>query len=405
MVQAQQVFAGVCVIAVLGVGMIAQRSDAFTASREHAAIGYSTARLSNAIETLNEGLARGAVSLRFDPATGYLSSVLDALSVPAESQMLLYSQTSFQAKKISRTNPRALFFNDSLAVGYIRGADLLEVAAQDARQGTIFYALRQSPSEAPRFTREDHCLSCHLSWETRGVPGMFVMTVLPRRSEDEYANGSIIDHRSPLNERWGGWYVTGNRVPESMGNVELLQPTLPPTGAERVPAKRSVEGAFDTRGYLTTFSDVVSLMILEHQAHAMNLMTRAGWEHRIGSPNVGLAVDELVEYLFFVDEAPLPHEIRGSSGFAEKFATLGPRDSKSRSLRELDLNTRLMRYPLSYMIYSSTFAGMPDDVKRMARSRIDDVLAGKDARKKFAHLTPASRAAIREILADTFRSP
>jgi hypothetical protein len=390
-----------CGVIGLTAAAVAQRTDVFVASRDHAAIAYSTGRTSNVITGLSARLDSGTASLSFDPATGYLRSVLDALSIPVESQVLVYSQTSFQAKKISRSNPRALYFNDRVAVGYVRGGDILEVAAQDAKQGTIFYTLAQSQTDKPHFKRDDQCLSCHLSWETRGVPGTFVMTVLPRRSDDDYANGSIVDDRMTLSERWGGWFVTGARVPESMANVEMIQPNMPPTGPRRVPAKSSLDGAFDSRGYLTMFSDVVSLMILEHQAHATNLITRAGWEHRIGSPHVGLAVEELVDYLLFVDEATLPHPIKGSSGFADKFATLGPRDSKGRSLRELDLNTRLMRYPLSYMIYSPGFEGLPDEVKRGVLSRIDDVLTGKDARKKYAHLTPDSRMAIRQVLAET----
>jgi hypothetical protein len=135
--------------------------------------------------------------------------------------------------------------------------------------------------------------------------------------------------------------------------------------------------------------------------HAQNLITRAGWEYRIRSPHVAAAVDELVDYLLFVEEAPLPHPIRGSSGFAEKFAASGPRDAKGRSLRDFDLTSRLMRYPLSYMIYSPGFAGLPDEVRSAVRARIDDVLSGKDANKKYAHLTPPVRAAIRDILADT----
>jgi hypothetical protein len=265
----------------------------------------------------------------------------------------------------------------------------------------VFYTLPQSPSDKPSFTREDHCLSCHLSWETRGVPGTMVMSVFPRRSDDEYANGSTIDHRSSFADRWGGWYVTGAQVPPSMGNLALLQPHMPPTGPRLVPARTSVDGLFDARGYPTMFSDVVALLLLEHQVHAQNLITRAGWEYRIGSRHVELAVEELVDYLLFVDEAPLPHAIKGTSGFAETFAAAGPRDRQGRSLRELDLKTRLMRYPLSYMIYSPGFAGLPDEVQRKVLSRIDDVLSGKDARKQYGHLSPPTRLAIREILAAT----
>jgi hypothetical protein len=378
-----------------------QRSDAFHASRDHDAIRYSTAPVSNAITALNDKLARGELTLSFDPVSGYLRSVLDALGIRVESQVLVYSQTSFQARRISRANPRAVYFSDSVAVGWVRGGDLLEVAVQDPRQGAVFYRLAQTAAGTPAFSRDDQCLSCHLSWDTRAVPGLFVQTVFPRRSDDEYANGFTIDHRVPLAERWGGWYVTGARVPESMGNLELIQPRMPASGPPRVPAKPSLEGAFDARGFPTMFSDVVALMLLEHQVHATNLITRAGWEHRIGSPQVRQAMDELIDYLLFVDEAPLPHAVKGSSNFAEVFAAQGPRDRAGRSLRDLDLTTRLMRYPLSYMIYSPGFAGLPEEVAVMARARLEEVLSGKDTQAKYAHLAPALRLAIQQILAET----
>jgi hypothetical protein len=395
-------FCAVGALLTCGAAIVAQRSDAFTESRDHPAIAYSTAPVSNAITVLNEQLASGRLTLAFDEASGYLRAVLNALSIPIESQALVFSQTSFQARKINRSNPRAIYFNDHVAVGFVRGGDILEVAVQDERQGTIFYTLPQTRAEAPRFTRDDKCLSCHLSWDTRGVPGPFLMTVFPRRSEDEYANGFVVDHRAPLLERWGGWFVTGTRVPESMANTELLQPRMPASGPRRVPSRPSLDGLFDPAGYPSMFSDVVALMVLEHQAHATNLITRAGWEHRIASPHARAAVEELVDYLLFVDEVRLPHPVKGSSGFADAFARVGPRDRRGRSLRELDLTTRLMRYPLSYMIYSPGFVGLPDDVKRTVRHRIDDILAGRDANRKYAHLSAEMRVAMREILADTW---
>jgi hypothetical protein len=379
---------------------VAQRSDAFTASRDHHAIAYSTAPVANAVSALADHVKNHTRTLAFDPISGYLPAVLSALAIPVESQTLAFAPNSLQARHITRGNPRAIYFRDDVAVAWIRGADLLEFAVQDATQGTIFYTLRQTADGPPIFRREDQCLACHLTWDTRGVPGPFVQTVFPRRSDDEYANGFIVDHRVSLADRWGGWYVSGERVPPSMGNIELLQPSMPATGAAKVPARRSLSDSFDSRGYPSAFSDVVALLVLEHQVHATNLITRAGWEFRIKSPHVASAVDELVDYLLFVDEAPLPHPIRGSSGFAETFAAQGPRDRQGRSLRDLDLTTRLMRYPLSYMIYSPGFAGLPAEVKAMVRARIEDVLTGQDTRGKFAHLTAATRKALVEILRD-----
>ena len=381
---------------------LAQRSDAFSASRDHDAIAYSKAPVSNAVTRLTDRLREGAATLTFESDSGYLRSLLSALDIPVESQVLVFSPTSFQASRISRSNPRAIYFNDHVAVGFVRGGDILEIAVQDPQQGTIFYTLPQTASSTLAVTRDDKCLSCHLSWDTRAVPGMFLQTVFPRRSTDDYANGSVIDHRAPIAERWGGWFVTGARVPRSMANQDLLQPKMSSTGPTPREVKTvSLQGMFDGRGYPSLFSDVVALMVLEHQAHATNLITRAGWEHRIGSPHVGAAVDELVDYLLFVDEPPLPHAIKGSSGFAEAFAARGVRDGKGRSLRDFDLTTRLMKHPLSYMIYSPGFAGLPAPVKSRVFSRLEQVLSGKDAREKYAHLDAPTRAALQQIVRET----
>ena len=238
--------------------------------------------------------------------------------------MLVYSETSFQAKRINKSNPRAIYFDDHVAVGWVRGGEVLEIAAQDPRQGTIFYTVQQSQAEKPRFSRNDGCLSCHLSWDTLAVPGPFVLTTLPRRSDRDYANGSSVDHRTPLGERWGGWYVTGERVPRSMANLELIQPAMSESGPAPVAAKPSLANAFDLTGYLTPHSDIVALMVLEHQVHATNLITRAGWEFRLArtdapataaaSPRVREAVDDLVDYFLFVDEAPLQDARQGVVG-------------------------------------------------------------------------------------------
>ena len=377
-----------------------QRAGAFGASRDHAAIAYSTAPTSDAATILNRKLADGSAKLTFDPASGYLRSLLSAFDLPIESQVLVYSETSFQARKINRKNPRAIYFNDRVAVGWVRGGDILEIAAQDPAQGTIYYSLAQTADGAPRLTRSHNCLSCHLSWDTLAVPGPLVLTTMPRRNDNEYANGGHVDHTTPLADRWSGWFVTGTRVPrQQFGNVELIQPNMPPTGPQPVPAKTSVEGEFDLRGYPTPYSDIVALMVLEHQAHATNLITRAGWEYRVAahesgesraieSSRVREAVDMLVDYFLFKDEAPLASPIRGSSGFADAFQAAGPRDKKGRSLRDLDLDTRLLRYRCSYMIYSPGFEGLPAPLRAAIYQRLTDVLEG-------------SNPAIVEILRDT----
>jgi len=379
----------------------AQRPGAFGGNRDHPAIAYSTAAVNDPVAGLNRKLADGSISLAFDESgSGYLPSVLEALQIPVASQMLAFAETSLQARKINRGNPRAVYFKDDVAVAWVRTGDVLELAGQDPRQGTVFYTLPQQPLAAPRFERNDTCLACHLSWDTLAVPGPVLQTVFPRQNDLEYANGGFVDHRLPIDERWGGWFVTGTQVPaRHMGNQPLMQPT-PRKGP--VQKLATVQGEFDTARYLAHTSDIAALLVFDHQVHATNLMTRLNWEARAGTPDrVDEAVNELVDYLLFVDEAPIPGRVEGSSGFSEAFAAMGPRDSKGRSLRDLRLEGRTMAYPLSYMIYTPMFDALPATARDAVAARLRAVLAGRDTRPKYAHLTPALRTAIVEILRET----
>ncbi len=391
-------------LSTVAVGVSQQRrTGAFDQSINHPAIKYLTADTDTVVDRLNQRLRDGSAKLVFDEKTGYLKSVLDLLQVPVESQVMVYTQTSLQAQHIRMNNPRAIYFNDTVSVGYIRGAGLIEVVAQDAKMGSIFYVVREEPASQATFGRDQQCLRCHLSWDTLGVPGLSILTTFPRKSESDYADGGFVDHYRPIEQRWGGWYVTGKRVPpRHMGNLPLIMPKpVPPP-----PARASLEGLFDLSGYLTPYSDIVALMVLEHQAHFSNLVTRATWETRLGEElRIAEAADALADYMLFVDEAKIPGGIEGSSGFAEKFTAAGPKDSKGRSLREFDLKTRLQKYPLSYMIYSPAFKALPESPKNLVMRRIERVLSGEVAGPKYADLTPQLRSEIREILRETLERP
>ena len=381
-----------------------RRTGAFDQSINHPAIKYLTADTDTVVDHMNQKLRDGSAKLVFDEKTGYLKSVLDLLQVPVESQVMVYTQTSLQAQHIRMNNPRAIYFNDTVSVGYIRGAGLIEVVAQDAKMGSIFYVVQETPNAQATFGRDQQCLRCHLSWDTLGVPGMSVLTTFPRKSENDYADGGFVDHYRPIEQRWGGWYVTGKKVPpRHMGNLPLImpKPVAPP------PARASLEGLFDLSGYLTPYSDIVALMVLEHQAHFSNLVTRATWETRLGEEmRIAEAADALADYMLFVDEARIPGGgIEGSSGFAEKFTAAGPKDSKGRSLRDLELKTRLQKYPLSYMIYSPAFRALPDAPRNLVMGKIERVLSGEITGPQYAHLTPQLRADIQEILRETLDRP
>ncbi len=378
-----------------------QRTGVFDQSINHPAIKYGTSDSNTVVDQLNRRLRDGSAKLVHEGKSGYLRSVLQLLDIPVESQVLVYTQTSLQANHITMDNPRAIYFNDAVAVGFVRGGPLLEIVAQDANLGSVFYVVNQEVAATPTFGRDQQCLRCHLSWDTLGVPGVTVLSTFPRKSDRDYANGFTVDHYKPIDQRWGGWYVTGKRVPaRHMGNLPLFmaKPIEPP-------ARQSLEGQFDLSGYPAPYSDIVALMVLEHQLHFSNLVTRATWEARVGDPmRVAEAAEMIADYLLFVDEAPIVDgPIAGSSGFAETFVARGRKDAKGRSLRDLDLKTRLLQYPLSYMIYSPQFQSLPEAPKNLVMARVNGVLSGEITAPKYAHLTPALRGAIREILQQTLQ--
>jgi hypothetical protein len=386
----------------------AQRADAFHESINHAAIAYFTTPANDPVTQLDRKLADGSVTLRKEPVSGYLRSLLGALQVPVESQMLVFSQGSLQGDNISYANPRALYFNDAVSIGWVRGADTLEIAAQDPRQGVIFYTLSQADAR-PRVSRQRDCLTCHLTWDTLGVPGLTALSTAPFANERAYATGFTTDHRSPFAERWGGWFVTGDHgQSRHMGNKPLMPSDRAKSKiANPLAVLPSVEGQFDLAGFPAPHSDVVALLVFNHQAHMVNLLTRIGFEARVAerqpqnAPRVTEAAADVVDYMLFGEEVPLPGRVKGTSGFAEKFSALGPRDSKGRSLRDFDLTRRIFRYPVSYMIYSEAFDALPVKARDAVYARLFAVLSGKATTPALRRLTAADRTTALEILRGT----
>lgn len=390
-------------------------------------IRYSATSPEEDVARLSRELAEGRAELPFDEDHGHLKAFLAALKIPASSQTLVFSKTSLQAARISPSFPRALYFNDDVYVGWVKGGEVMEVSAVDPRLGAVFYTLAQRPGERPR--RQTHaCLQCHDSRGLAlGVPGHVIRSVYPGGDGlPQYHRGTHrIDYRSPYEERWGGWYVTGRHGDmKHLGNVSF------PDAKDADLAAAAAKGwnldvlppRVEARAYLAPGSDIVALMVLEHQAYVHNLLTRANHESRVAelqsadinrllnTPDAGLteggrsrvrgACEPLVEALFFSGEPPLPSPVRGGP-FAGEFESRGPFDTRGRSLRHFDLRKRLFRYPFSYLVYSKAYAGLPASARDYVARRVEEVLSGKDTRAAFAHLSAEDRAAIREILNDT----
>lgn len=395
---------------------------------ERPPISYSASSPENCISRLQDRLDRGDLELQHQDAFGYLPAVLKALEVPIESQMFVFSKTSLQVRYIAPRTPRAVYFNDSVYVGYCQMGDVLEISAVDPQLGTVFYTLDQQSAVKPRFERRiDNCLICHSSSRTEGIPGHLVRSLFTDvAGQPMYSAGSrAVDHTTPVDHRWGGWYVTGTHGSQKhLGNLvirtRVVQEPVENSAGQNV---NELNDRLDVRKYLSPHSDIVALMLLEHQVLVHNRLTKANFDTRqavdydammnrmLEKPaatqsesttrrikNTG---DRLVESLLLVGEAKLTEPIKGTAGYAEQFTKTGPHDAQGRSLRDLDLATRLFKYPCSYLIYSEAFDGLPQVSRDYVWQRLWDILSGKDPSDKFAHLAAADRQAIVEILRDT----
>lgn len=359
------------------------------------------------VSRLQERIDRGQVKLEFDDKFGYLPSVLKELHVPVSSQVLVFSKTSLRKELIGPQTPRALYLTDDVAVGLVPGSGELEFAALDPKDGVTFYVLPQLNAHHPHFDNKIGCMTCHVSPETLQMPGLLVRSVFPDADGTPAPKARVFNtsHETSLKNRWGGWYVTGlTGAQVHMGNATVRSGGKP----EELETDRTRNWP-DLKGHISaefpaSYSDVVALMVLEHQARMVNLILRADWVSDLGPKQIDAAVEQLLQYMLFTREARLAVPIKGTSGFAADFASRGPLDSRGRSLRELDMRTRMFRYPCSYMIYSDAFDALPGNVRDRVYRRLWEVLTGEDASPQFARLSAADRKAILEILQDTKRS-
>jgi hypothetical protein len=392
---------------------------------EDDAIRYIDHGRRNPVARLQERIAAGQARLDYDDRAGYLPALLKALDVPISSQVVVFSKTSFQASRINPHNPRAIYFNDSVAIGRVPGSDLLEVTSTDPDAGVVFFTFDQTNRDAPALTRQTHdCLQCHAIPRTLGVPGLVVRSVYPDRSGMPVfrAGGFFTDHRSPLEQRWGGWYVTGTHgSARHMGNRFAVDDagTLEAGSSGEI----TLDRFFDTGRHLAPHSDLVALMVLEHQVRLTNLITRVAWETKLAlayharravmlnepaaewSDSIRRRIQQpaevLLRSLLMIDESPLTSRVSGTSGFEREYSARGPRDSRNRSLYELDLNRRLYRYRCSPLIYSEQFAGLPREVRDYLYRRLGEVLEGTDRSADFSGITDDERTAVLAILRET----
>jgi hypothetical protein len=378
---------------------------------EYPAIPYTTGKRTDPVAALIERMERGEVELTHDGERGYLESLLSALDIDPASQTLVFSQTSLQSRLIGPRTPRAIYFNDDTYVAFVQQGPL-EIGSVDPSFGPVFYLLDQAPVRQPAFTAElGKCLSCHDSYSLSGggVPRFIVGSGYTGNTGMlvSHEGWILISDRTPLKSRWGGWYVTGRHGAEvHLGNM-IIKTLYDFDKLEELRKGNldTLDGLFDTRPYLTDKSDIVALLVLQHQADVQNLLTRVSYDARTAEEKREEPLEETVERLLramlFVDAVEYTAPISGDAKFVEQFARRAVRDGQGRSLRDFDLARRLFRYPLSYVIYTDLFDAMPEQPKAMFYARLREVLSGADTSEDFAHLSAADRAAISEILRAT----
>jgi hypothetical protein len=396
---------------------------------EYPFMGYSDIASNNAIARLQERLDRGEVKLDFKGPRGYLDALLAALKIDRSSQSLVFSKSSLQIESISAATPRALYFNDDTYVGWVQHG-LIEIATMDSALGPVFYTLSNQPGGTRRFDREtQRCLICHdtFSLSGGGVPRFLFQSAFGLKDGEVQTDVVAVEtsDKTPLTERWGGWYVTGqqgNLV--HLGNIPK-EGLKPPLNAEQLRRGNltTLADMFDTAPYLTSKSDIVALLVLEHQVYIHDLITRANYKTQwfmakagMGASATGTSwsdlaprtqtmfkpvLEQLVKSLLFIDAAPMTGAIASTSGFDVWFQAQGPRDHQGRSLRELDLKTRLFKFPLSFLVYSAGFDHLPAPAKEFVYGRLTEILTGRDQSPEYASLSAQTRESLLEILNET----
>jgi len=356
----------------------------------------------------------------------FLKSVLKELNVPVDSQLLVYSKTSLQKKRIFPRYPRALYFSDSTYVGYVPGGHV-EVITHDAELGLVFYLInpdRVNPDKAgsdPKFgynvKRRKDCLSCHVSSKTRDVPGLFIRSVeTDDQGEMDFKQEShFVDDETPLEDRWGGWYVTGNWSGIShMGNDF--------NGESKLEKLDSLKDKIEASRYLKDTSDIAALLVLEHQCkihtilveskmhyqraihleNALRLMGSIDEKNSSSMRTAKRSTEEIVESLLFCHEAEIEgYGIEGDEAFEKAFTAQAKLSKSGKHLRKLRLYGRLFKYRCSYMIHSEAFLALPELIRKLTFQRIHEILTAESAPKGYEHLKSKEKKAILEILLET----
>lgn len=349
----------------------------------------------NPLAEFDARLESGEVTLSYREGSplGYLPSLLSALAIPVESQVLTFSAAARNAQLVSAERPRALYFNDEIYVGYVPGSPEIELATFDEEKGIVFFTLRQLAQDKPRLDRDENCTQCHVHQRnTRGVPGLVLGTMLvePPAKRSELVPLLLA---TPWSERFGTWYLTGEFGGNGHRGNGLGEPVTKP--AERFSSEELAKRV-DLGRYPSPHSDGTALLLLAHQSNVQNEVTRLLYERAFRRPTEATEL-RLARELLFADEAAFQPGWKGSTRFADLYISTGKADADGRSLRELDLSTRLMKWAVSDQISSRAVQSLPDEVRERLMRRIESALKG-DVDAIPINRSNAVRSATRDLL-------
>ena len=374
---------------------------------------YYTRPPHDAFTLWSQRFQKGDEKLDFSSEKSRLISLLKALDVPVTSQLLVYSATSLQAGLIRPSNPRALYFNDEVYIGYVPGGKL-EIAAIDPELGPVFSIFNTafSSSPTPEITRTERCMNCHagtVSWRLPGFTAESVIAMNSGGSLDGFRR-DMVGHTIPISERLGGWHVTG--VHEKGDHHGNLLGTSAPGGYKTLPNPPG--RSFDWDNYPVRTSDLFTHLIHEHQLGFHNLVTLAVYRTRefkeagrgmIGSDDAAKLNDiarQLVRYVLFAGEASLPSGgVKPDLAYQKDFLARRKAISNGASLRDLDLRSRLFRYRCSYLVHTPSFAGLPKEFKDRVLAGLSSALREQGGPPEFSYLPATEKRAIRAILVET----
>lgn len=347
-------------------------------------------------------------------ALGRVREMLARLGIPESSQTLVFSKTSLQKELIGPRTPRAMWFSENAYVAWVPGGNM-ETITHDPAIGPVFHTVELREKQV--FIREtDACFSCHGGSRTKDVPGPFVRSVFPDDlGRPIGAHGSHeVDAATPVPLRWGGFYVTGSSSLPHFGNLTFL-PEAKPVPQSAGPGPKDVTGEIGASSYPHAKSDIVALLVIEHQCGVYNLLTAASYRHqrtRWTSTVFGTSSDAaqrgaehdaraIVDALLFRDAAPLGDGVEGSEAFQRDFRKRFPESTSGKSLADFHLGSRLFRHRCSYMVYSAPFSTLPPPVSRAVVQRLRAILEhGADA-ETYSYLGEKERSAISSILTET----